>query len=85
MTYVGAVLDRVDGDVVVVDARRCRIYAGEPLAAKVVDGIRVVVAEYFRLTRAFAAVSAVVVALSVVVVLVAVTIANTRHLQWTCR
>lgn len=82
MTYVGAILDRVDGDLVVVHARCCRIYTSELLAARRVDGT--VVAVYFRLARAVAAVPPVKVAFRLVVFDVAVAITNVVHLQRIC-
>ena len=79
-THLGAVLEHVDRDVVVVDARRRRVYAGESQAASptAYDRVRGTI----NFTRAFAAVAAVVVALRLVVAFVAVTVADAVDLGW---
>ena len=71
-TYIVALLDHVDRNEVLVDAWRRGIYTSKLAAAT----RRIVIGEKADFTRAFAAVSAVVVALGLVVVLVAVAVAD---------
>ena len=74
-TYVVALFEHVDRDQILVDARRRRVDTGELVAAGPTAS-RLVIRERANFTRAFAAVSAVVVALGLVVVLVAVAVAD---------